>query len=212
MRINPYDIYTTTKNISMTLDHSIKAAVDDGGLGSYFVFFFIIFLGCAFIFLAWLPSDVLIFLCGSLANSGHMNILLVIISGSTAAFLGNQVKYKLAFHHQQRNPNHHVKLNDKWAATYFKRNKDGSVVTGNLIPVVGNLIPMIAGYNQMNFQRFTKDNIKGTFLWIIIFTIMGFISNNIPIIEHNMVISSLIVSLLVGLLYRLIEKIIVKFK
>lgn len=206
--MNPYLIYQNIRNISVTLDGTIKDAVTIGGWHSYFIFFFIIFLGCAFIFLAWLPSDVLIFLCGTIASTGRLNIILVIVVGSLAAFLGNQLKYWMA-RHDKRAPK---QINDKWTATYFQKDQKEAVVSGNLIPVVGNIIPMIAGYNKMNFHEFTRDNFRGALLWLTLFAVLGYFSTAMPIVKHNMVISSLVISLLVGIFYRITEKIITDIK
>lgn len=206
--MNPESIYITFKTISTTLDNSIKAAIAVGGWHSYTVFFMIIFLGCAFIFLAWLPSDVLIFLCGTMASTGRLNIGLVILVGSLAAFSGNQLKYFLA--RQNKRAAH--KMNNSKTENYFNRDQKEAVISGNLIPAVGNLIPMLAGYNKMNYYEFTKDNAKGAFLWLALFALLGFASTAIPIVAHNMVLSSLVISLAVGLFYRLAVKTITSIK
>ncbi|MCY9806396.1 DedA family protein [Lentilactobacillus senioris] len=206
--MNPESIYVTFKNISTLLDSSIKAAITVGGWHSYTVFFLIIFLGCAFIFLAWLPSDVLIFLCGTMASTGRLNIFLVIIVGSLAAFSGNQLKYFLASHDKRAAK----KMNNSKTENYFNRDQKEAVISGNLIPAVGNLIPMLAGYNKMNYHEFTKDNAKGAFLWLTLFALLGFASTAIPIVAHNMVLSSLVISLAVGLLYRFAVQIITSHK
>ncbi|KRM93323.1 DedA family protein [Lentilactobacillus senioris] len=206
--MNPESFYLTFKNISTTLDSTIKAAVAVGGWHSYSVFFLIIFLGCAFIFLAWLPSDMLIFLCGTIASTGRLNIWLVILVGSLAAFCGNQLKYFLARHNKRAAK----KLKNSKTESYFNRDQNEAVISGNLIPAVGNLIPMLAGYNKMNYHDFTKDNAKGALLWLSLFALLGFASTAIPIVAHNMVISSLVISLAVGLLYRFAVKIITSAK
>lgn len=206
--MNPESIYMTFKHISVTLDTTIKAAVTVGGWYSYFAFFLIIFLGCAFIFLAWLPSDVLIFLCGTLASTGRLNVILVILTGSLAAFLGNQLKYFQAEHNKRAAK----KMRNSKTERYFNKDQNEAVISGNLIPAIGNLIPMLAGYNKMNQHAFTKDNFEGALLWICLFSLLGFISTAIPIVAHNMVISSLVISLAVGLLYRIAAKIITSIK
>ncbi|UDM32229.1 DedA family protein [Lentilactobacillus laojiaonis] len=201
--MNP-NILQTVKSFSKLLDSGIKAAIDAGGLWSYLVFFIVIFLGCAFIFLSWLPSDVLIFLCGSLSGNYHLNILLVIIVGTLGAYLGNTVKYHLSKHnHKTKLP---TKIKNNRLMDYFNKNSSQAVLTANLIPIIGNFIPMIAGYEKMNSTIYNRKNFEGALIWILIFALLGYISVHIPIIKHNMVLSSILISLIIGLLYQIIGK------
>lgn len=199
--MDPLNLYQSIKNISINLDKAIKATIDAGGFWSYLVFFIVILLGCAIIFLAWLPSDVLVFLCGTLAGSHHLDITLVIIIGTLAAFLGNQFKYLSARHNKKISS----KVKNNKVTAYFNKDSAQAVLTANLLPYIGNVIPMIAGYEQMEYKKYSRYNFEGALIWIGMVALLGFFSIHVSIIKHNMVLSSIVISILIGVAFKIFQ-------
>ena len=160
----------------------------------------IIFMETAFIFTSFLPGDSLLFLTGlTLSNSDSwlpdwLGFLLIWL----AAFLGTQVGYwvgrKIGPPLFEKNRN--FILNERVVAKtheFFEKYGARAVILARFVPILRALVPMLAGISKMDYKRFTKLNLIGATVWIVVFMVPGYWLGTIPMIKENLEITVLLI-------------------
>ena len=160
----------------------------------------IIFLETAFIFTSFLPGDSLLFLTGlTLSNSNSwLPDWLGFVLIWCAAFFGTQVGYWVGY---KIGPplfekNRNFILNEKVVAKthqFFDKYGARAVILARFVPILRALVPMLAGISKMDFKRFTKLNLIGATVWIMVFMIPGYWLGTIPMIKENLEITVLLI-------------------
>ena len=77
----------------LNLDQNLMSVVNEYGIWTYVILFFIIFLETGFVIFPFLPGDSLLFVSGAAAASGIMDLWWVIIAIVLGAVLGDTVNY-----------------------------------------------------------------------------------------------------------------------
>ena len=160
----------------------------------------IIFLETAFIFTSFLPGDSLLFLTGlTLSNSNSwLPDWLGFVLIWCAAFFGTQVGYWVGY---KIGPplfekNRNFILNEKVVAKthqFFDKYGARAVILARFVPILRALVPMLAGISNMDFKRFTKLNLIGATVWILVFMVPGYWLGTIPMIKENLEITVLLI-------------------
>jgi membrane-associated protein len=160
----------------------------------------IIFLETAFIFTSFLPGDSLLFLTGlTLSNSDSwLPDWLGFVLIWCAAFFGTQVGYWVGY---KIGPplfekNRNFILNEKVVAKthqFFDKYGARAVILARFVPILRALVPMLAGISKMDFKRFTKLNLIGATVWILVFMVPGYWLGTIPMIKENLEITVLLI-------------------
>ena len=167
----------------------------------------IIFLETAFIFTSFLPGDSLLFLTGlTLATSDGwlpdwLGILLIFI----AAFMGSQTGYWVG--HRigpplfERNSNFilNKKVLDRTHA-FFDRYGTRAIILARFIPILRALIPMLAGMSEMETKRFTKLNLMGAAIWVVLFVLGGYFLGQVPLIREHLEATVIIIIVVTSLI------------
>lgn len=163
----------------------------------------ILFLETAFIFTSFLPGDSLLFLTGlTLANSNSwLPDWLGFILIWCAAFFGTQVGYWVGY---KIGPplfekNRKFLLNETMVQKtheFFNRYGARAVILARFVPILRALIPMLAGISKMDYKRFTKLNLIGATVWIVVFMVPGYWLGTIPMIKENLEVT--VIAIVVG--------------
>lgn len=158
----------------------------------------IIFLETAFILTSFLPGDSLLFLTGlALATSdSFLPDWLGFILIWCAAFTGTQVGYWVGF---KIGPplfekNRNFILNERVVAKtheFFERYGARAVILARFVPILRALVPMLAGISKMDHRRFTRLNLIGATVWVLIFMIPGYWLGGIELVKENLEITVL---------------------
>jgi membrane-associated protein len=160
----------------------------------------IIFLETAFIFTSFLPGDSLLFLTGlTLSNSNSwLPDWLGFVLIWSAAFLGTQVGYwvgrKIGPPLFEKNRN--FILNERVVNKtheFFDKYGARAVTLARFVPILRALVPMLAGISKMDYKRFTKLNLIGATVWILVFMVPGYWLGTIPMIKENLEITVLLI-------------------
>jgi membrane-associated protein len=160
----------------------------------------IIFLETAFIFTSFLPGDSLLFLTGlTLSNSNSwLPDWLGFVLIWSAAFLGTQVGYwvgrKIGPPLFEKNRN--FILNERVVNKtheFFDKYGARAVILARFVPILRALVPMLAGISKMDYKRFTKLNLIGATVWILVFMVPGYWLGTIPMIKENLEITVLLI-------------------
>ena len=79
--------------IFLHIDQNMGAVVQEYGIWTYFILFFIIFFETGFVIFPFLPGDSLLFVGGAAAASGMLDIRLLLIVIILGAVIGDTVNY-----------------------------------------------------------------------------------------------------------------------
>jgi len=139
----------------------------------------------------FLPGDSLIFVAGTLAASGSLNILALLILLTIAAVLGDSLNYSIgkfigpkAFKKKQGIFFRRDYLEK--TRIFYENHGPKTIIIARFMPFVRTFAPFVAGVGQMNYPKFLLYNITGGVIWIGLFAIGGFLFGNIPIVKNNL--------------------------
>lgn len=151
------------------------------------------------------PSEVVIPPAAYLAQTGVMNIYLVVAAGIFGSLLGASINYFLAMTLGRtivyRIANHKLarlllidESKIKKSEDFFLKYGRVSTFTGRLIPVIRQLISIPAGFSKMNFFSFLFYTFIGSGIWIVVLAILGYVlgSNSDLLKEYYHVVKNLI--------------------
>jgi membrane-associated protein len=181
-------------DILLHLDDYIAWVVENYGAWVYLVLFLIVFCETGLVVTPFLPGDSLLFVAGTIAAAGGMNVHLLVVLLVIAAVLGDAVNY-----HIGRWAGPKVFRGEPWwGARYFKteylektqafyhRYGGKTIIIARFIPIVRTYAPFIAGVAKMPYQQFALYNVSGALLWVLSLTYAGYLFGNIPWIKDNL--------------------------
>ena len=137
-------------------------------------------------FFAPIPSEIILPFSGFVASlpDGNMNIVLVILIATIAAYLGSLPFYVIGKWGEKSL----LKFIDKYGKylfiakndvdktfNVFERYGNTVVLFGRLIPIVRTLISFPAGVAKMNFLRFSVYTLLGSLIWNTVLSYTGFL-------------------------------------
>jgi len=172
----------------LNLNTTLPEFVNTYGWLIYPLLFIIIFMETGIVVTPFLPGDSIIFAAAALAAMGMLNITWLIVLLITAAILGNTTNYfigkalanlledetKLRFIKRQY-------LKD--AQHFFDKYGKMAIVITRFIPIVRTFIPFISGVGRMRWRDFMLFNVLGGVLWVALFSFLGYMFGNIPIVQ-----------------------------
>jgi membrane protein DedA with SNARE-associated domain len=161
------------------------------------------------------PSEVVIPPAAYLAQTGVMNIYLVVLFGILGSLIGASINYFLArtlgrtiiykiVAHKFTKFLLIDEIKIKKSEDFFLKYGKISTFTGRLIPVIRQLISIPAGFSRMNFSSFLFFTFIGSSIWIIILAILGYtLGSNVDLLkEYYHIIKNIIwVTLTVLIIY-----------
>lgn len=135
-------------------------------------------------FFAPIPSEIILPFSGFVASTGALNIYIVIVVATFAAYLGTLPFYFIG----RWGEKYVTKFLDKygrylfidrdevdWAFGLFDKHGKKIVLLGRLIPIVRSLISFPAGVAKMDFFVFSTFTLIGALLWNTLLTYSGYI-------------------------------------
>lgn len=134
-------------------------------------------------FFAPIPSEIILPFSGFVASTGKMNLFIVIIIATAAAYLGSLPFYFIGRWGEKPV----INFINKYGKYLFIQQKDvdkvfgafdkygkGVVFFGRLIPMIRTLISFPAGVAKMEFARFSMYTLIGSLTWNILLTYAGY--------------------------------------
>jgi membrane protein DedA with SNARE-associated domain len=135
-------------------------------------------------FFAPIPSEIILPFSGFVASNGDMNIYLVILVATVAAYLGSLPFYfigkwgeKPLLKFLERYGKYLFIAQDDVDKVFglFDKYGKGVVFVGRVIPIVRTLISFPAGVAKMPFILFTVYTLLGSLIWNILLSYTGFV-------------------------------------
>lgn len=184
------DFVVTMFDYFLHLDRHLAELVQEYGNLVYLILFAIIFVETGVIIWPFLPGDSLLFIAGTLAALGGMNVHLVVVLLIIAAVLGDAVNYSvgryLGSHWLATSNNRFIKREyiDRTHA-FYERYGGFTIIIARFVPIVRTYAPFVAGVSQMTYRKFAVFNICGAVLWVTSVTYLGYFFGNVPWIRQN---------------------------
>jgi membrane-associated protein len=193
-------------DVALHLDRHLVALIQDYGAWVYLILFLVIFAETGLVVTPFLPGDSLLFVAGTLAAAGGMDVTLLIVLLCVAAILGDSVNYAIGKHVGDRMVRggrfirqEHI---DRTHA-FFEKYGGKTIVIARFVPIVRTFAPFVAGIGQMAYGRFLLFNVAGGILWVVSLTLAGYFFGNLPIVKNNLtlvVIGIVIASIMPGVI------------
>jgi membrane-associated protein len=184
-------------SIFLYIDQYLGSLIQNYGILVYFIMFFIIFLETGFVIIPFLPGDSLLFVAGTFAATGALNLSLVLVLLAFAAIIGDSVNYFIGSFFGKRVFSKFInkKYMDKTQDFY---NKYGAktIFIARFVPVIRSMAPFVAGVGKMDYKKFLIYNVVGGITWVITFVLGGYFFGTIPIIKNNLTISIIVIIIL----------------
>jgi membrane-associated protein len=176
-------------DVVLHLDRHLVELIRDYGAWVYLILFLIIFAETGLVVTPFLPGDSLLFVAGTLAAAGGMDVGLLMVLLCGAAILGDSVNYAVGKHVGDRMVRsgrlirqEHIDRTHAFYAKYGGK----TIVIARFVPIVRTFAPFVAGLGKMDYGRFLLFNVTGGIVWVVVLTLAGYFFGNLPIVKDNL--------------------------
>ena len=183
--------FASLLDIAMHLDVHLQELIAQYQTGIYAILFLIVFVETGVVIWPFLPGDSLLFVSGTLAATGDMNITTLIIVLVSAALTGDNVNYGIGrlvgpriFQRERSrwfNPAHLARARD-----FYDRHGGKTIILARFIPIVRTYAPFVAGIGAMPYLRYLAWCVAAAILWVVSLCLAGYFFGNIPIVKQNL--------------------------
>jgi membrane-associated protein len=180
-------------DFAVHLDRHLAAFVAEHGRWVYALLFAIVFCETGLVVTPFLPGDSLLFVAGTLAAAGGMDIGAVMATLAIAALCGDNVNYFVGrwagpkvFHYERSrwfNPRHLARAHD-----FYERHGGKTIILARFVPIVRTYVPFVAGVATMPYARYLAFCVAGALLWVVSLCSAGYFFGNIPAVKDNLTV------------------------
>jgi membrane-associated protein len=173
------------------LDKHLLAAAQNYGGWVYLLLFLIVFCETGFVVTPFLPGDSLLFVAGTLAGAGAMNVHLLVALLIVAAVTGDSLNYAIGRWIGPRV----FRRDDSWffkrayverTHAYFEKYGGRTIVIARFVPIIRTYAPFVAGIGQMDYRQFLLFNVSGAGLWVALLSYAGYLFGNVALVQNNL--------------------------
>lgn len=195
-------------DVLLHLDKHLQALVATHGAWIYLILFLIVFCETGLVVTPFLPGDSLLFVAGTVAAAGGMDIHLLVVLLIIAAVLGDAVNYSIGHYIGPRmfthgdsrwlNPKHLQRAHD-----FYEKYGGKTIIIARFVPIVRTYAPFVAGAASMTYSRFALYNVSGAVLWVVSLGYAGYFFGNLPFIKNNLtlvILGIIFLSILPGII------------
>jgi membrane-associated protein len=195
------------------IDKHLFEIVSDYKIWTYLILFLIIFAETGLVVTPFLPGDSLLFAAGAIAamDGNPINITILILVLCVAAILGDSANYSIGkfLGHKVYDRDYKFIKKEHLLKTHSFYEKHGgkTIIIARFMPIVRTFAPFVAGVGEMHYGRFISFNIIGGILWVVSFSIAGYLFGNIPVVKHNftIVVFTIIFISLLPMIYAILQ-------
>ncbi|MBI2312035.1 MAG: DedA family protein [Betaproteobacteria bacterium] len=178
-------------DIVLHLDRHLVMLIQEYGSWIYLILFLIVFCETGLVVTPFLPGDSLLFVAGTLAAAGAMQVewlaaLLMIASFSgdnTNYWIGRYIGPKVFTRNDSRLLNR-TYLEKTHA--FYERHGGKTIILARFLPIIRTFAPFVAGIGRMTYRQFLLFSALGSTFWIGFFVIGGYFFGNIPVVKQNL--------------------------
>lgn len=183
MEFNPLDFL-------LHFDDYLAQLINIVGPFTYVVLFIIIFAETGLVVTPFLPGDSLLFVVGTLAGSGFLNIWISFFTLLSAAIVGDTVNYWIGHKigpkvFSQENSRIFKKAYLEKTREFYEKHGKKTIILARFAPIVRTFAPFVAGVGKMHYQTFLLYNVIGAVLWVTSLTLAGYFFGSLPWVKAN---------------------------
>ena len=139
------------------LDVYLATIIQSYGNFVYVLLFFIIFIETGFVLTPFLPGDSLLFISGTFASTGALNVYILFLLLSAAAILGDTVNYWIGSYFGEKVFIRFVKQEHlEKTKLFFHHHGKKTIVLARFIPIIRTFAPFVAGIGKMSYLTFLR--------------------------------------------------------
>lgn len=178
-------------DLVLHLDKHLAVLIQQYGAWIYGILFLIIFCETGLVVTPFLPGDSLLFVAGTMAAVGAMDVHALFALLVVAAFSGDNTNYWIGRYLGPRvfkrersrflNPAHIHKTQ-----RFYEKHGGKMLVFARFLPILRTFAPFVAGIGRMHYPRFIFYSFCGGVFWIGFFVYGGYYFGNIPFIKNNL--------------------------
>ena len=191
------ELLATLWDFAVRLDVHLAAFVAQHGVWVYALLFAIVFCETGLVVTPFLPGDSLLFVVGTLAAVGGMDIVLVMAVLVAAALAGDNCNYFIGRWTGTRlfgrylNPVYLQRTHD-----FYERHGGKTIILARFMPIVRTYVPFVAGLGKMPYRRYIAFCVAGALLWVLSLCLAGYFFGNIPAVKDNLTVVIIVIVLL----------------
>lgn len=178
-------------DFALHLDAHLAAFIAEHGAWVYALLFVIVFCETGLVVTPFLPGDSLLFVVGTLAAAGGMDIVLVMVLLVCAALSGDNVNYWIG---RWAGPRVFRQADARWlnrrhlerTHAFYERHGGKAIIIARFVPIVRTYVPFVAGIGTMPYVRFLAFSVAGALLWVVSLSLAGYWFGNIPAVRENL--------------------------
>lgn len=176
-------------DVILHLDKYLGSVIQTYGTWAYLILFIIIFCETGLVVTPFLPGDSLLFVNGTLAEQGMINIVFLFILLSLAAVLGDSFNYWLGNYFGEKvfAKSRFVKKEYlERTKEFYKKHGGKTIIMARFIPIIRTFAPFVAGVGKMGYLQFLSYNIIGGIAWVTTFLLGGYYFGTMPWVKKNL--------------------------
>ncbi len=187
------ELVATLWDFAVHLDAHLAAFIARHGAWVYGLLFVIVFCETGLVVTPFLPGDSLLFVVGTLAAAGGMDIVLVMALLVAAALCGDNTNYWIG---RWVGPKVFRDDNARWlnrrhldrTHAFYERHGGKAIILARFVPIVRTYVPFVAGIGTMPYLRFLAFSVAGALLWVGALCQLGYWFGNIPAVKQNLAV------------------------
>ena len=139
----------------------------------------------------FLPGDSLLFVAGTIAAAGELNVHGLVLLLIAAAIAGDSLNYSIGRYFGPRvfrfdDSRFFKRAYVDRTHAFFERHGGKAIIIARFVPIIRTYAPFVAGIGAMRYRRFLLFNVTGAVLWVALLTYAGFFFGNLPLVRNNL--------------------------
>jgi membrane-associated protein len=183
------NIFSFLIDFILHIDRYLGLIIQDVGLWTYAVLFFVVFIETGLVVTPFLPGDSLIFAAGAFCAIGVLDVKVLFVLMALAAILGDTANYWIG---RKVGPAVFT-TGSRWfkkeyldrTRTFFDKHGGISIFLARFIPIIRTFVPFVAGIGEMRYGYFITYNVLGGIIWTALFSFGGYFFGNLPIVRDH---------------------------
>ena len=201
------DLISGFFDLILHLDQHLRDLAQTYGAWVYAVLFLIVFLETGVVVTPFLPGDSLLFVAGTIAAAGALNIHALVLLLIAAAIAGDSLNYAIGRYLGPRvfrfdDSRFFKRAYVDRTHAFFERHGGKAIVIARFVPIVRTYAPFVAGIGAMSYRRFLMFNVTGAVLWVALLAYAGFFFGNLPLVRNNLttvILGIIVLSIMPGI-------------
>ena len=187
------DLLSGFLDLILHLDQHLRDLAQTYGAWVYAILFLIVFLETGVVVTPFLPGDSLLFVAGTVAAAGELDIHVLVLLLIAAAIAGDSLNYAIGRYLGPRvfrfdDSRFFKRAYVERTHAFFERHGGKAIILARFVPIVRTYAPFVAGIGAMDYRRFLIFNVTGAVLWVAVLAYAGFFFGNLPVVRNNLTV------------------------